>query len=116
MLDGNKPGQDHGEVEGDAGPPEGAPKDGPVAAQKGESGHDDQGQEGGDGALGEGGYAGKEIDVEEPELGVGLVPGVPAQKADGQRRGHLHIGGDVYKRQTTKQLDTSKFAALQKAI
>ena len=56
--------------------------------------HDDEcGQKRRDRPLGQRGQAGKEIDVVEPEFGAGLIPGVPAEQADGQGRGHLHIGG-----------------------
>jgi hypothetical protein len=95
VLDGDKPGQNHGKVERNPRPPEGAPQNGPLAAQVGEGGHNHESQKGRHRPLGQRGHASKEVDVEEPELGVGLVPGVPAQKADGQRRGHLHIGGSA---------------------
>ena len=48
-----------------------------------------------DGALGQRGEAGEKVNVVEPELGAGFVPGVPAQQTDGQRGGHLHIGGSA---------------------
>ena len=44
-------------------------------------------------ALGQCCQPGKKVDVVEPELGVGFVPRIPAQQPDGQRSGHLHIGG-----------------------
>ena len=93
VLDGDEPGQDDGEVEQHARPPEGAADDGPLLAQGGKRADDDRGQERRHGALGQSGHAGEEVDVEEPELGVGLIPGVPAEQADGERRGHLHVGG-----------------------
>ena len=90
-----KPGQHDGEVESDAGPPEGALEDGPLAAQEGEGGNDEDGEERSDGAFGESGHAGEEVDIEEPEFGVGFVPGVPAEETDGKRRGHLHVSGSA---------------------
>ena len=65
----------------------------PLAAQKGKGGDDEDGQKRRHRPLGQRGHAGEEVDVEEPELGIGLVPCVPAQQSDGQRRRHLHIGG-----------------------
>ena len=64
-------------------------------AQDGKCSNDERGQERRDRALGQRGDAGEEVDVEEPELGVGLIPGVPAEEADGERRGHLHVGGSA---------------------
>ena len=95
MLDGNEPGQHHGEIEDHAGPPKGAVEDGPFAAQKGKGGDDDDGQKGRYRSFGKRGQAGEEVDVIEPEFGIGFVPGIPAEQADGQRRGHLHIGGSA---------------------
>ena len=92
MLHGDKPRQHHGKVEQSPGPPEGAPQNRPLAAQEGEGGHDQEGQKWRHRPLGQRGYAGEEVDVEEPELGAGLVPCVPAEQSDGQWRGHLHIG------------------------
>ena len=93
VLDGDEPGQNDGEVEQHAGPPERSAHDGPLLAQRGKGADDDGGQKRRHRALGQCGHAGKEVNIEEPELGVGLIPGVPAEEADGKRRGHLHIGG-----------------------
>jgi hypothetical protein len=93
VLNGDEPGQHDGEVEEDAGPPERAPDDGPLAAQRGEGQEDEQGHEGRDRSLGERGDAGKEVDIEEPEFGVGFVPGIPAEQADAEGCGHLHVVG-----------------------
>ena len=44
------------------------------------------------GPFGQSRQSGKEINIVEPELGVGFIPRVPAQQADRQRRCHLHVG------------------------
>ena len=94
VLHGDEPGQDDGEVEQHARPPEGAADDGPLAAQRGKGKQMMRdGQEGRHRTLGQGGHAGEEVDIEEPELGVGLIPGVPAEQADAEGRGHLHVSG-----------------------
>ncbi len=94
-LHRDEPGQHHREIQHGAGPPEGAAQDAPLTPERGESQDDEQGQERRDGALGEGGRTDKEIKVEEPEPGAGLVPGIPAQHADAERGGELHIGGSA---------------------
>ena len=48
--------------------------------------------------LGQRGDAGKEVNIEEPELRVGFIPRIPAEQADGKRRGHLHIGRGAARR------------------
>ncbi len=45
------------------------------------------------GPFGEGGGGAEEVEVEEPEFLAGLVPGIPAEHADAERRGELHVGG-----------------------
>ncbi len=92
-MDGDVPGEDHREVKKDAGEPDGAAEERPLATEAGEEKDDGQGQEGCDGAFGEGGCGSEEVEVEEPELFAGLVPGVPAQHADAEGRGELHVGG-----------------------
>ena len=82
MLHGDEPGQHDGEVKRHAGPPERALHDRPLAPQGGKSDDDDDGQERRDRPFGQRRHAGKEINIEEPELRVGLVPGVPAQQPD----------------------------------
>ena len=42
--------------------------------------------------FGQRGHADEEIEVEEPELLVRLIPGIPAEHADAEGRGQLHIG------------------------
>ena len=92
-LDGDVPGQHHGEVEQDAGDPDGAAEGGPLAAQAEEEQDDAEREERGDGAFGEGGGGAEEVEVEEPELFAGFIPGIPAEHADAEGRGELHVGG-----------------------
>ena len=68
-------------------------RSGPLAAQAEEEQDDGEREEGRDGAFGEGGGGAEEVEVEEPELLAGLVPGVPAEHADAEGRGELHVGG-----------------------
>ena len=63
-----------------------------ILAKQGECGNDERGQERRHRALGQRGETGEKVNVVEPELGAGFVPGIPAQQTDGQRGGHLHIG------------------------
>ncbi len=93
LLDGDVPGEHHHQVEQDAGEPDGAAEEGPLAAESGEEEDDAKGEEGGYGAFGEGGGGSEEVEVEEPEFFAGLVPGVPAQHADAEGSGELHVGG-----------------------
>ena len=93
VLNGDEPGKDDGEVEGDAGPPDGLGEDPPLAAEHGKGADDDENEEGRDGALGEGSDCGEEVDIDEPELGAGFVPCVPAEHSDGKGRGELHVRG-----------------------
>ena len=93
LLDGDVPGQNHDEVENDAGHPDGAAEEGPLAAQTGEEQDDAEREEGSYGAFGEGGGGTEEVEVEEPELFAGFVPGVPAEHADAEGRCELHVGG-----------------------
>ena len=86
-LDGDVPGEDHYEVKNDAGEPDGAAEERPLAAETGEEKDDDEGKEGGNGAFGEGGCGSEEVEVEEPELFAGLVPGVPTEHADTEGSG-----------------------------
>ena len=53
---------------------------------------DDNRQKWRDGAFGQGGGSDEEIEIEEPELAVGLIPCIPAQHADAEGRGELHVG------------------------
>ena len=46
-----------------------------------------------DRAFGERGRAAKKVEIEQPEFFVGFIPGIPAQHADAERRGQLHICG-----------------------
>ena len=84
VLHGDEPGQDDGEVEQHARPPERAPDDGPLAAQKGERHDDEDGQERRHRPFGQRGDAGEEVDIEEPEFRVGFIPRIPAEQADGE--------------------------------
>src|SRR3981081_1023629 len=93
LLDGDVPGQHHDEVERDAGPPDSAAEEGPLAAETGEEQDDAEREEGRHRAFGQGSGCAKEVEVEEPELLAGLVPGVPAEHADAERGGELHVGG-----------------------
>ncbi len=93
LLDGDVPGQHHDEVEQDAGEPDGAAEERPLAAEAGEEKDDGEREEGGDGAFGEGGGGAEEVEVEEPEFFAGLIPGVPAEHADAEGCGELHVGG-----------------------
>ena len=77
-------GQDHYEEEGDTGPPNGAAEECPLAAEGGEEEDDEERQEGCDGALGESGGGTEEVEIEEPELFAGFIPGVPAEHADAE--------------------------------
>ena len=92
-LDRNEPWQHHREIEHDAGPPQAAAEQGPLAAQAGEDADNHERHHGGDGALGQRRGAYKEVNIEEPELAVGFVPRVPAEHADAEGRGQLHVGG-----------------------
>ncbi len=92
-LNGDVPRKHHREVKKDAGEPDGATEERPLAAETGEEQDDGEGQEGCDRAFGEGGGGSEEVEVEEPELLAGLVPGVPAEHADAEGRGELHVGG-----------------------
>ena len=92
LLDGDVPGQHHDEVEHDAGPPDGAAQQRPLAAEAGEEKDDGEREERSDGAFGECGCGAEEVEVEEPEFLAGLVPGVPAEHADAEGRGELHVG------------------------
>ncbi len=93
VLHGKEPREHDGEVEQHARPPERALDDGPLAAQGSKCSNDEDGEERGYWAFGEGGDAGEEVDIEEPEFGVGFIPRVPAEQSDGERRGHLHVSG-----------------------
>src|ERR1035438_1869077 len=93
MLDGDEPRQDHGEVKRHARPPEGAAENGPLAPKEGKGADDDDGQKRRYRTFGKGGQASEKVDVVEPEFGIGFVPRVPAEKANGQWRGHLHVSG-----------------------
>ena len=64
-------------------------------AQKGKGNDDERCEKRRDGALGQRSQTGKKVNVVEPEFGAGFVPGIPAQQTDGQRGGHLHIGGSA---------------------
>ena len=68
VLYRDEPWQHHGKVEDDAGPPQGAINDPPIAPEKSECEDNDAGKKGRDWPLGESGEAGKEVDVVEPEL------------------------------------------------
>ena len=81
------------EIEQDSGEPDGAAEERPLAAQAGEEQDDGEGEEGRDGAFGEGGGGSEEVEIEEPEFFAGFVPGVPAEHADAEGRGELHVGG-----------------------
>ncbi len=87
------PGQHHGEIEKHPGDPDRAAKQGPLPPQSGKGENDEQGHGRSHGAFGQRGHADEEIEVEEPELLVRLIPGIPAEHADAEGRGHLHIGG-----------------------
>jgi hypothetical protein len=93
MLHGNKPGQHHGEIKQNSGPPQRAEYDAPLLAQEGKRENDEHRKKRRDGPLGQRGEAGEKVNVVEPELGAGFIPGVPAEQTDGQRGGHLHICG-----------------------
>jgi hypothetical protein len=59
--------------------------------RKAKAADDGEGQKRRDWPLGERGKPGEEVDVVKPELGIGLIPGIPAEEADGEGRGHLHV-------------------------
>ena len=92
VLDGDEPGQHHGEIEDDAGNPDAAAQQRPFAAQSGKAEDDRDGHKRRDRAFGESGGADEEVKVEEPEFAVGFIPGVPAEHADTEWRGELHVG------------------------
>ena len=91
-LHGDVPGEHHDEVEQDAGDPDGAAQQRPLAAERGEEKNDAKGEKRGDGAFGKRGGGAEKVEIEEPELATGLIPGVPAEHADRERRGELHVG------------------------
>ncbi len=86
------PGQHHGEVENHPGEPERPAQQEPLPPQGGEGENDEHGQKGGHGAFGQRSHADEEVEVEEPELLVRLIPGIPAEHADAEGGGQLHIG------------------------
>ncbi len=90
-LDLDVPGQDHEEEEREPREPEAAADGLPLAAEAEEEHDGAEHQEDGDGALGEGGGGAEEVEIEQPELFAGLIPGVPAEQAYGQRSGELHV-------------------------
>ena len=92
-LDSDVPGQDHQQEEADSGPPEGAAEDGPFLSKPEEEADDGEREKGRDRAFGEGSGGAEEVEVEEPELLPGLVPGIPSEHADAEGCGKLHIGG-----------------------
>ncbi len=92
-LDGDVPGKDHREVKEDSGQPDGSAEEGPFAAKSGEEKDDAEGKEGSNWAFGERGGCSEEIEVEEPELFAGFIPGVPAKHTDAEGSGQLHVGG-----------------------
>jgi hypothetical protein len=93
VLHRNEPRQHDGEIEHHARPPQRAAQDRPLLAQERERYHNHDRQKRRHRPFGQRGHAGKEVDIEEPELRVSLIPRIPAQQPDGERRGHLHIGG-----------------------
>jgi len=92
-LDLDVPGQNHDEEEGDAGPPDGSSEERPLAAEAGEEKDDGEGEEGRNGAFGKGRGGSEEVEIEEPEFFAGFVPGIPAEHADAEGCGELHVGG-----------------------
>ena len=93
VLHGDEPRQHDGEVERARPATRTSAAEWTTPAQESECSNDDDGQERRHRTFGQRGHAGKEVDIEEPELGVGFVPGIPAEQADGEGRGHLHVGG-----------------------
>src|SRR5208283_5191679 len=91
VLHGDKPGEHHGEIQDHSRPPDGTAQDRPLASQRGEGKDDDNRQKGRHRTLGEGCGSYKEIQIEKPEFAVRLIPGVPAQHADAERGGKLHV-------------------------
>src|SRR4051794_40166698 len=83
-LHGDVPGQHHRKIEQDAGNPDGAAEDRPLAAQADKEQDDAKREEGSDGALGECRGGAEEVEIEEPEFLAGLIPGVPAKHADAE--------------------------------
>src|SRR5580658_9459847 len=92
-LNRDVPGQHHQQEEPEAGEPDGAADGGPLAAQAKEQHDGAEHQEDGDGALGEGGGRAEEVEVEEPKLFAGLIPGIPTEQTYRQGRGELHVRG-----------------------
>ena len=86
------PGQHHGEIEKHPGNPDRAAQQRPFPPQCGEAEDDAPGHNRSHRTFGQRGYADEEIEVEEPEFLVRLIPGVPAEHADAEGRGQLHIG------------------------
>ena len=102
-LHGNKPRQHHGEIKNNPRPPERAVQDGPLPAQKRKRRNDHQRQKRCHRPLCQRRQSGEEVDVVEPEFGTRLVPCVPAQQANCQGRGHLHV-----RRRTAGKADDSR--------
>src|SRR5262249_42033193 len=50
-----------------------------------------EGQKRRDRALGQSCGSDEEVEVEEPEFAIGLIPGVPPEHADAEWGGHLHV-------------------------
>ena len=79
-LHRDKPRQHDGEVQNHARPPERALQQRPLPPQRREGRHNHNRKKRRHRPLGQRGYAGKKVNVEEPKLGVRLVPRVPAQQ------------------------------------
>jgi len=92
MLHGDVPGQHHGEVEQHARDPDGSPQQRPLPSQGGKAEYDAPRHGGSHRTFGQRGDANKEVKVEEPELLVRLVPGIPAKHPYAERRSQLHVG------------------------
>src|SRR5580658_7619874 len=93
QLDGDVPGQHDGEVEEDAGDPEGAEDGSPVALYGEEDKEDNRRQGGRDRTLGQRRQRQREVEGGEINVAAALVPGVPGEQSDGEAGGERHVGG-----------------------
>ena len=91
-LDGDVPRQHKHQVQDEAGNPDHAAQHLPFAPQADEHEDDAERHQGCNRTLGQCGERAEEVEIEEPELLAGFIPGVPAEHADGKGSGELHVG------------------------
>ncbi len=85
------PGQHHRQIEQNARHPDGSSQQRPLASQRNEGKDDGQRKKRRHRPFRQCGRAVEEVEVKEPEFLVRLVPRIPAQHANAERRRKLHI-------------------------